>query len=103
MPYGVIVTMSAPVGTYDVLHAELKRVASQAIRGLLVHIARPTADGFQLIEVWESKQDLDRYNQEVVWPLSARLFPDQSASDQQMDTEEFEVRGLVIPQGHIIL
>ena len=103
MPYAVVVTMSAPVETYDVLHAELKKVTVEDIRGLLVHIARPTADGFQLIEVWESKEDLDRYNREVVWPLSARLFPDQSAAAQQMVVEEFEVRGLVIPQGGIVL
>lgn len=103
MPYAVIVTMSAPLETYDVLHAELKKVAVEDIKGLLVHIARPAPEGFQLIEVWESKEDLDHYNQELVWPLSARLFPDQSAAAQQMVVEEFEVRGLVIPRGGIIL
>ena len=103
MPYAVIVTMSAPVERYDELHAELKKVASRELPGLLVHIARPTSDGFQLIEVWESKEDLDRYNQELVWPLSARLFPDQLAAEQQMVIEEFEIRGLVIPRGEIVL
>lgn len=103
MTYAVIATMSAPVETYDVLHAEMKKVPIEEIRGLLVHIARPTADGFQLIEVWESKEDMDRYNRELVWPVSARMFPDQSATAQQMVTEEFEVRGLVIPQGNIVL
>lgn len=103
MPYAVIVTMSAPVETYDVLHAELKKVTVGDVRGLLVHIARRAPEGFQLIEVWESKEDLDHYNRELVWPLSARLFPDQSPGAQQMVVEEFEVRGLVIPQGGIIL
>lgn len=101
MPYAVIASLSAPVEMYDVLHAEMKKVNVADIRGLLVHIARSTPDGFQLIEVWESKEDYDHYNRELVWPLSARLFPDRSAAAEQMVVEEFEVRGLVIPQGGI--
>jgi len=58
--YGVITTIPAPVETYDAVHAEwLKRVGA-TVDGLLVHIGRGTTDGFQTLEVCESKEHDDR-------------------------------------------
>ncbi len=91
MTYGVIVTVPAPVEMYDGLHAELMRTP---VEGLLVHLARPTTAGFEVIEVWESQEQCDRYTREVVWPLAARL-ADGGPPAPEPTTEEFEVRGLV--------
>jgi hypothetical protein len=65
--YGVINTVAAPVEMYDTLHAEiLRRVGF--IDGLLVHIGRATTDGFQVLEVWESKEHYDRSNTDILFP-----------------------------------
>jgi hypothetical protein len=52
--YGVITTVPAPVEMYDAVHGEILRRVG-AFDGLLVHIGRATTDGFQVMEVWESK------------------------------------------------
>jgi hypothetical protein len=49
--YGVITTVPAPVEMYDEIH---RRIGA-SVDGLLVHIGRATTDGFQTLEVWESK------------------------------------------------
>ena len=100
MTYGVIMTVPAPVETYDALHQELLRQTGGLVEGLLVHIARVTREGYQVIEVWESKDRYDRCTREVLWPLAAKIFGDQPVASAPA-SEEFEVRGLVVPPGQI--
>lgn len=98
MTYGVVVDMSAPLEMYDSLHRELLRTTAGSVEGLLVHLARPTADGFQIIEVWDSREQYDSYNQEVVWPLAAQVWGTKPEPTAAPPTEEdFVVRGLLIP------
>ena len=60
--YGVVTTVPAPVEIYDRMHAELIKRASSSVGdlGLLVHVGRATADGFELFQVFESKEHYDR-------------------------------------------
>lgn len=102
MTYGVMVEVVAPVEMYDALHAEVVRSTHGGADGLLLHIGRATDAGFQVIEVWTDKEQYDRYNREVVWPAAARLADGQSGPEPQMRTEEFEVRGLVLPAAHLV-
>jgi hypothetical protein len=75
--YGVITTIPAPVEMYDALHAEwLKRVGA-TVDGLLVHIGRTATDGFQTLEVWQSKEHYDRANTDIVFPLMRELAGDE--------------------------
>jgi hypothetical protein len=62
--YGVITTIPATVEMYDAVHAEILRRVG-AFDGLLVHIGRATTDGFQVLEVWESKEHCDRANTDI--------------------------------------
>jgi hypothetical protein len=100
MTYGVIVTVAAPVDTYDALHRELLRQTSGNMEGLLVHIARKTHEGFEVTGVWESKDLYDRCNREVLWPLASKIIGDQPPGPEPA-TNEFEVRGLVVPRSQI--
>jgi len=52
--YGVITTVPAPVEMYDEIH----RRFGASVNGLLVHVGRATTDGFQVVEVWESKEHM---------------------------------------------
>jgi hypothetical protein len=65
--YGVITTVPAPVEMYDAVHAEMLRRAGTSVDGLLVHVGRATADGFQTLEVWESEEHYDRANSAIVF------------------------------------
>ena len=64
--YGVITTVPAPVEMYDGMHAEIIKRAGTSVDGLLVHVGRATTDGFQTLEVWESKEHFDRANTDIV-------------------------------------
>ena len=104
--YGVITTVPAPVEVYDAMHAEMlkmKRAAGTAVDGLLVHVGRATSDGFEVLEVWESKEHFDRANADIVVPLARKLAGDQPAPPIEQATEAFEVHGLVIPRGDILV
>ena len=97
MTYGVIVHVQAPVQMYDRLHSELLQVTTAPVEGLLLHIGRPTTAGFDVIEVWESQEQCDHYNRELIDPVVARLMGRPPLPSEIPDVEEFEVRGLLIP------
>ena len=104
--YGVITTVPAPVEMYDGMHAEMlkrKRRSGASVDGCLVHVARATPDGFEVLEVWESKEHYDRANADIVFPLMRKLAGDQPAPPIEQATEAFEVHGLVIPRGGILV
>jgi len=101
--YGVITTMPAPVEVYDGMHARMTRRAGAAVDGLLVHIGRATRDGFEVLEVWKSKEDYDRANTDIVFPLMRENRGDQPAPPIEQATEVFDVHGLVIPRGDILI
>jgi hypothetical protein len=102
--YGVVTTVPAPVELYDRMHAELIKRAGTSVDGfgLLVHVGRATADGFERFEVWESKEHYDRAT-ETAAALSRGLAMDLAQPSTAQSTEVFEVRGIVIPRGDIVI
>ena len=101
--YGIITTVLAPVEVYDGMHAEVLKRTGNTVDGLLVHVGRATTDGFQVLEVWESKEQYDRVNTDILFPLMRELAGDQPAPSMEQATETFDVRGLVIPSGNIVI
>jgi hypothetical protein len=101
--YGVITTVPAPVEMYDGMHAEMIKRVGTSIDGLLVHVGRGTTDGFEVLEVWESKEHYDRANTDIVFPLMRELAGDQRPPSIEQATEAFDVHGLVIPRGNILI
>jgi len=72
MTYGVIVRVPAPIEAYDASHeAIVKAVGDREIPGFILHTARAVDDGFEVIEVWESKDRYDAFNRDVVGPALA--------------------------------
>jgi hypothetical protein len=101
--YGVTITVPAPVEMYDGMHAEMKRRTGPTVDGLLVHVGRETPGGFEVLEVWESKEHCDRANTDIVFPLMRELMGDQPVPPMEQTTEAFEVHGLVIPGSDILV
>ena len=101
--YGVITTVPAPVERYDELHAEMVKRVGLSVDGLLVHVGRATSDGFQTLDVWESKEHFDRANTDIVVPLIRELAGDQPQPSIEQAAEVFDVRGLVIPGSKILV
>jgi hypothetical protein len=95
MSYGVMFTVSAPIAMYDAVHAEASQHPAD---GLIMHLVREVDDGFQVIEVWESKEQHDRFGEEVLGPIVARL---AGADAEAPPSEEFDVHTLVVPSAVI--
>jgi hypothetical protein len=95
MTYGVMVTLALPIEAYDALHAQVQATqGGRSAPGLLVHFARPTPDGCQVVEVWRSRKDSDQFNEQVVNPIVERFAAGQPAPPAEPVVEEFEVHGL---------
>jgi quinol monooxygenase YgiN len=89
MSYGVIVKVQAPVEAYETAHrAVLEALAGSKAEGLLCHIGRQVEGGFEVIEVWESKEASTRFNDEVVIPAMIRAGVPMPADAPQLT--EFE-------------
>jgi hypothetical protein len=75
MTYGTIVRVKGPIQAYDAAHAEIMKnsASPQDVPGFILHVARATDEGFEIVEVWESKEQADTYNNEVVWPAIQRV------------------------------
>jgi hypothetical protein len=97
--YGVISSVPAPIEAYDAAHAEIGRRSKGTVEGLLLHVGRSTGSGFEVLEVWETREHFERYNDEMVNPVMAELAPGAPPASQV--AVEFEVRGLVIPSAGI--
>jgi hypothetical protein len=69
---------------------------------MLLHVGRETRGGFQVIEVWESKELYDRFTAEILGPALAHLTGGQSPPVEPA-IEEFEPRGLIVPAAHVVV
>ena len=102
MAYGLVMDVPAPIEFYDALHAEIARRTTGGVDGLLLHVGRETRGGFQVTEVWESKDLFDRFSGEIFGPALAQL---SGGHPRQVEPamEEFEPRGLIVPAAHVIV
>jgi hypothetical protein len=99
MTFGIVIDVAAPIDLYDRAHAEITRKITGAVDGLLCHVGRATPTGFQVLEVWESREQYERYDAEFVQPTLAQWAGGQS--QPQTSAEEFEPRGLVVPAAQL--
>jgi hypothetical protein len=87
-----------PIAAYDAMHAVVKEIAGSDT-GMLVHLSWETAEGFEIIEVWESRDDYERFVA-AVWPqVVQRLGMGETPAPEG---EEFEFRGLVLPASRAV-
>lgn len=99
MAHGIIVSVPAPIDMYRAVNAQVTdQVGEASAPGLLVHIARETVDGFQVIEVWESKQQCEDFENTVLAPIIDRVSNGQAPPRNDV-TEEFDVQNFFVGTG----
>lgn len=92
MTYSLRFRVPLPIAAYDGLHAVIKDTPGTQ-DGLLVHLGWETPDGFEIIEVWESRAAYDAFVDEV-WPrIVERLGQGPMPAAQGV---EFDLRGFVV-------
>lgn len=72
--YGYTLHFPAPIEAYLAMHEAVQGVLDEegGAEGLILHFACPTDQGFDLTEVWESREDLDAFNRDVFPKAMAR-------------------------------
>jgi hypothetical protein len=101
MTYGVITRIPAPIEAYDASSAEIVRAEGVLDpAGLILHVARATDGGFELLEVWESKQHSDAFNDAVVRPALVRLGVGMSADGPVPEVVEFDASRVIVTHRH---
>ena len=103
MAYAHVVDVAAPVEMYDALHAEITAASAGSVPGLLVHVGRATPAGFQVLEVWESAEHFERHDADVVLPAMQRLSAGAPGPAPRQAVQTFEVHGLVVPGGAVLV
>jgi hypothetical protein len=72
--YGYILRSQQPIDAYHAVHKEvIDLVGSDDPAGLLVHLAYSTGTGYDMVEVWESKEQLDAFNRDIVSQATERV------------------------------
>jgi hypothetical protein len=101
MAYGVITRIPAPIEAYDASSAEMaKSEGKLEPDGLILHVARATDDGFELIEVWQSKEHSDKFNDGVVRPALVRLGVSMSPDGPMPQIVEFDASRVIVSHRH---
>jgi hypothetical protein len=72
--YGYTMHIPEPIEVYQAMHRAVLEVVDEegGVEGLVLHLAYPTEEGFDLTEVWESKEELDIFNRDVFPKAMAR-------------------------------
>jgi len=100
MTHGLVMKVPARTDFYDALHSEVGQRSAGRADGLLLHVGRVTDDGFELLEIWESKEKCERFFAEVVRPAMDAVSGTHARRGEPVTTE-FEPRGLIIPSAAI--
>jgi hypothetical protein len=95
--YGIILRSQLPIDAYQALHKKIMDiVGSNDPTGLLVHYAYPTDAGFDMVEIWESKEYLDAFNRDVVSQAVEQL--DEPMGGPPPEMIEFDPVEVITPR-----
>jgi hypothetical protein len=96
--YGYTMHVPAPIDAYDAMHKAVMEVAEEGggVEGLILHLAFSTDQGFDLIEVWETKEHFDAFSRDVFPKAMARAGVPLYGS--QPEPFEFVPAGVVTPR-----
>jgi hypothetical protein len=96
--YGYTMHIPAPAAAYHAMHKAVMDVMDEdgGGEGLILHLAYETDRGFDLTEVWESKEQFEAFNQTVFPKAMTRA--EVPMDGPQPETVEFDPIGLMIPR-----
>ena len=99
--YGYTLHVPAPIETYQTTHKAVLEVIGEegGGEGLVLHLAYATDGGFDLTEVWESKDHFDAFNRTVLPKAMARAGVQMEGPGP--DPMEFNPAGVMTPRAFI--
>jgi hypothetical protein len=79
---------------YDAIHRAIMQKASDP-GGLIIHTAGFTGDGFRIFEVWESREQCEKFMAEVVLPTVMEVTQENPATPPA--TTIYELHNMLRP------
>jgi hypothetical protein len=80
-------------GTREQYDTIAERINAEGIPdGAVIHTAADTPDGVRIMDVWESREAFERFQEERIGPLARELGIDMSAGQRPEVYELFDVR-----------
>ena len=95
----VVIIMENPnLGTdmYDAVNAKMDVVANPP-EGLICHTAGVAEGNFRIIDVWESKDDYDRFNKERLGPAIQEVSQGQAPPGGPPSEKVYELHSVIAP------
>ncbi|HEV8565133.1 MAG TPA: hypothetical protein VGR41_09460 [Actinomycetota bacterium] len=89
--------MDQPGATMDLYRAVRQEVGEDAPPGLIVHAVGLHDDGVPVIDVWESKGDCDRFDNERFYPAQERAFAKVGSPPGMPVLVELDVQAFMRP------
>jgi hypothetical protein len=89
MRYAVIVDTEATMADYRKVLAE---IGNEAPAGRLAHAVGSTDDGLRFIDIWESREDAHRFEQDHLFPAFVKVLSDRRSSRPtitELDVEDY--------------
>ncbi len=71
MAYAFVQDVPITMEIYEQIKAE---IGAEVPRGLIVHVVAQTERGLRYVDVWESKEDWERFRDERVHPTLEQVF-----------------------------
>ena len=96
--YGFTMHVPAPIELYHSVHQAVVDIIAEegGGDGLILHLAYETDEGFDLIEVWETKEQSDSFNATVTPKAMERAGVPMVGPPPE--TEEFDPVGVLTPR-----
>jgi hypothetical protein len=97
--YGITNHVAAPVEAYQAVHRAVMEVVAEqgGGDGLVLHLAYATEEGFDVLEVWDSRVEADAFYGTIMPIAMERAgLPSDGPAPR---TEEFRPIGVLVPDG----
>lgn len=93
--YGYTMRVAQDIGTYQAMHQAVVDLMGDNRDGLILHMAAPSANGFEVTEVWQSKDLLDAFNRDILPAAMQRAGVTMDPADVQVT--EFDPVVVITP------
>ena len=83
---------------FDAVSAEIRRRTGGMPDGMLFHCAGFDGDTFRVFSAWESRDQFDRFRDEVILPAVQAVAP----GGEEPQTHSYELQAVAVPEGRAV-
>jgi heme-degrading monooxygenase HmoA len=86
----VLMTMDVPVSREDAEAVSAAMGPDDPPKGLIAHVMTKTPDGVHVVDIWESQEDFQRFNEERLMPTTQQVMAERGISMDPLPQPTFE-------------